>query len=46
MTLEENYFQLVKEASFTAIRLPIKWSAHALSAAPYTIDETLFKRVD
>ena len=46
MTLEENYFQLVKEASFTAIRLPIKWSAHALSATPYTIDETLFKRVD
>ena len=46
MTLEENYFQLVKNAGFTAIRLPIKWSAHALSAAPYAIDETFFKRVD
>ena len=46
MTLEENYFQLVKDAGFTAIRLPVKWSAHALSAAPYTIDPTFFERVD
>ncbi len=46
MTLEENYFQLVKDAGFSAIRLPVKWSAHALSAAPYTIDETFLKRVD
>ncbi len=46
MTLEENYFQLVKDAGFSAIRLPVKWSAHALSAAPYTIDPTFLKRVD
>ena len=46
VTLEENYFQLVKNAGFTAVRLPVKWSAHALSAAPDTIDPTFFKRVD
>ena len=36
----------MKDAGFTAVRLPVKWSAHALSAAPYTIDSTFFKRVD
>ena len=46
VTLEENYFQLVKDAGFTAIRLPVKWSAHALTTAPYTIDPTFLKRVD
>ena len=46
VTLEENYFQLVKDAGFSAIRLPVKWSAHALSAAPYTIDPVFMKRVE
>lgn len=36
----------MKDAGFTAVRLPVKWSAHALSAAPYTIDLTFFKRID
>ena len=46
LILEENYFQLIKDAGFSAIRLPVKWSAYALSAAPYTIDPTFLKRVD
>ncbi len=44
--LTVEYFQLVKEAGFSGIRLPIRWSAHAKSASPYTIDRTFFERID
>jgi endoglucanase len=46
MMLEERYFDLVKQAGFTAIRLPVKFSAHALETAPLTLDETFMKRID
>jgi endoglucanase len=46
MTLEERFFDLVREGGFQTIRLPTKWSAHALRGAPYTIDPEFFARVD
>jgi endoglucanase len=46
VTLEEEYFQLVKDAGFTAIRLPVRWNTHSLPASPYTIDRSFFERVD
>jgi endoglucanase len=46
MTLEERFFDLVKEGGFNTIRLPTRWSSHALTDAPYTIDEAFFERVD
>lgn len=46
VTLKEEFFQLIHEAGFTAVRLPVRWSAHALAEAPYTIDPEFFKRVD
>lgn len=46
MTLEERFFDLVKEGGFDTIRLPVRWSAHAQADAPYTIDEKFFTRVD
>lgn len=46
MRLEERFFQLTKDAGFTAIRLPIKFSAHAGTSAPFTLDETFMQRVD
>jgi endoglucanase len=46
MVLEARFFDLVKEGGFATIRLPTKWSAHALREAPYTVDETFFQRVD
>ncbi len=46
LTLEERYFETIKKAGFTAIRLPVKFSAHALDAAPFTLDETFMKRID
>ena len=46
MVLEEEYFRLIAEAGFTSIRVPIRWSAHAESQAPYTIDAQFLQRVD
>jgi len=46
VTLKEEYFQLIHQKGFTAVRLPVRWNAHALKEAPYTIDPEFFKRVD
>lgn len=46
VTLEESYFQAIKEAGFDSIRLPVRWSSHAANEAPYTIDPQFFARVD
>lgn len=44
--IQERYFDDVKQAGFSTIRLPVKWSAHAQDQPPYRIDETFFERVD
>ena len=46
VTLREEYFQLIADAGFDAVRIPVRWSAHAASAPPYTIDPSFFERVD
>jgi endoglucanase len=46
LTVEEDYFDLIQEAGFDSVRIPIRWSAHALEEAPYTIDPVFMKRVD
>jgi len=46
VTLKELYFQVVKNAGFNSVRIPINWSAHAQSESPYQIDPTFFDRVD
>jgi endoglucanase len=46
VTLQEEYFQLIKLGGFDAVRIPIRWSAHAASTEPYTIDPSFFDRVD
>jgi endoglucanase len=46
ITLEEKYFELVKQAGFNTIRLPIRWSAHTAATAPYTINADFFLRID
>ena len=46
MTIEDEFFPLIKKAGFDSVRLPVKWSAHAAAKAPYTIDADFFKRVD
>lgn len=44
--LEENHFKYASEAGLDHVRLPVRFSAYAQSAAPYTIDETFFQKVD
>jgi endoglucanase len=46
MVLEEEFFQLIAGAGFDTIRVPIRWSTHALEDPPYTVDQVFFERVD
>ena len=46
LTLEARYFQLLDEAGFSGIRLPVRWSTHAQNASPYTISPAFFDRID
>jgi endoglucanase len=46
VTLKADYFKAIKEAGFQTVRLPVRWSAHAKTEAPYTIDAKFAERVD
>jgi endoglucanase len=44
--LKAEYFKAIKDAGFDTVRLPVRWSAHAEAAAPYTIDAKFAARID
>ena len=44
--LKEEYFDIIKQVGFNSIRLPVRWSGHALTEKPYTINPNFFNRVD
>lgn len=46
VTLKPQYFQAIKAAGFATVRLPVRWSAHAATEAPYAIDAVFAARVD
>jgi len=46
VVLTNEYFDLIKQAGFNSIRLPVRWSAHAMTNAPYTIAPEFLQRVD
>ena len=46
VVLQESYFSHVKELGFESVRIPIRWSTHTIDTAPWTIDESFFKRVE
>ncbi len=46
LTLQEDYFERVHKAGLNSVRVPICWSAHAGTEAPYEIDAAFFKRID
>ena len=46
VTLRSEYFNWIKGAGFTSVRIPIRWSAHAAATSPYTIDANFLRRVD
>ncbi len=39
-------FPFIAQRGFDHVRIPIRFSGHALSGAPYTIDATFFQRID
>lgn len=43
--IADGDFAIIKAAGFDTIRLPVRWSSHALVAAPYTIDAAWMARV-
>lgn len=46
LKLDGLYFEVIAKAGFKSVRVPVRWSAHALESAPYTIDGRFFERVD
>ena len=46
VTLQPEYFTLIKAGGFSHVRVPIRWSTHALDTAPYTIEPAFLERVD
>ncbi len=46
LTVHEEYFDLIQQAGFDFVRLPVRWNAHAEESAPYTIDPAFFRRID
>ncbi|MGC9349035.1 MAG: glycoside hydrolase family 5 protein, partial [Anaerolineae bacterium] len=46
MVIEADFFDLISDAGFDTVRVPIRWSAHAEEQAPYTIDDDFFARID
>lgn len=46
LTVQEEYFDLVKEAGFDFVRLPVRWNSHAEQEWPYAVDPAFFARVD
>jgi aryl-phospho-beta-D-glucosidase BglC (GH1 family) len=46
VTLQESYFDLVRDVGFDSIRLPLSWTHHTAREAPYAIDDEFFARVD
>ena len=43
--IADNDFTIIKTAGFNTVRIPVRWSAHAGAAAPYTIDAAFMARV-
>lgn len=48
VTWNAEYFKIMKDKGFNSVRIPTKWEPAARSSAqaPYTINETFFKRMD
>jgi endoglucanase len=44
--VQEEYFDLIKDAGFDFVRLPVRWSGHADKSSPYALDSVFFSRVD
>jgi endoglucanase len=46
ITLEEEFFDLIKNVGFNSVRIPIRWSAHTNIMSPFGIHPGFLNRVD
>lgn len=46
ITIQPEYFKLIRKAGFDSVRIPIRWSAHAGAEPPYAVSDAFFRRVD
>ncbi len=46
VTLQSNYFDLIKNAGFNSVRIPIRWSTHATTGSPFLVSPAFFQRID
>ncbi len=46
MVIEDGFFQLIADAGFDSIRLPIRWETRAATSSPWTIDPVFMDRID
>ena len=46
VVLRERHFEMAAAAGLDHVRLPVRFSAHAASAAPYRVEDGIFTRVD
>src|SRR5262245_10372185 len=46
LTVTDDFIDKAAAAGFTSVRLPVRWSNHASTAAPFTIDGAFMTRVD
>jgi aryl-phospho-beta-D-glucosidase BglC (GH1 family) len=44
-TIQEFYFEDIKNAGFNFVRVPIRWDQHTSATAPYTVDAAWLNRV-
>ena len=44
--IRDEFFQIIREAGFDTVRIPIRWSNHAGNDPPYKIQDSFFRRVD
>jgi endoglucanase len=45
-TIDLAHLEIIRDAGFDGIRLPVRWDAHTLAEAPYTIEPAFFERID
>ena len=43
--VRDDDFPFIAKAGFTTVRIPVRWSAHAVKVPPYTIDPVFMTRV-
>ncbi|GAB4169259.1 MAG: hypothetical protein Kow00108_02830 [Calditrichia bacterium] len=44
--MQEYYFDDIKEAGFTVVRIPVRWDKHTDSLPPYQVDDSWMDRVE